>query len=66
MSTSLALQAAARWPRLRKVNGLAVIAANAPRRYTTRVTRHGRESLYDLRPGRPPDRTTPGGARIIR
>ncbi len=31
-----------------KENGLAVIAANAPRRYTTRVTRNGRESLYDL------------------
>ncbi|MEE8192745.1 MAG: ChaN family lipoprotein [Gemmatimonadales bacterium] len=29
-------------------NGLAVIAANAPRRYTTRVTMNGRESLYDL------------------
>ncbi len=33
-----------------KENGLAVIAANAPRRYTTRVTRYGRESLYDLSP----------------
>ncbi len=33
-----------------KENGLEVIAANAPRRYTTRVTRNGRESLYDLSP----------------
>jgi len=33
-----------------KENGLAVIAANAPRRYTTRVTMHGRESLNDLSP----------------
>jgi uncharacterized iron-regulated protein len=33
-----------------KENGLTVIAANAPRRYTTRVTRYGRESLYDLSP----------------
>ncbi len=33
-----------------KENGLAVIAANAPRRYTTRVTMNGRESLYDLSP----------------
>ncbi|MGD2071747.1 MAG: ChaN family lipoprotein [Gemmatimonadota bacterium] len=33
-----------------KENGLDVIAANAPRRYVTRVTRHGRESLRDLGP----------------
>lgn len=33
-----------------KKNGLPVIAANAPRRYTARVTRNGRESLYDLSP----------------
>jgi uncharacterized iron-regulated protein len=33
-----------------KENGLAVIAANAPRRYATRVTTNGRESLYDLSP----------------
>jgi uncharacterized iron-regulated protein len=33
-----------------KENGLAVVAANAPRRYTSRVTRDGRESLYDLSP----------------
>lgn len=46
------------WPRYKtdyrpivefaKENGLAVIAANAPRRYTNRVTRLGRESLDDL------------------
>ena len=29
-------------------NGLAVIAANAPRRYVSRVTSHGAESLSDL------------------
>ncbi|MDH3290876.1 MAG: ChaN family lipoprotein [Gemmatimonadota bacterium] len=33
-----------------KENGIPVIAANAPRRYTTRVTLHGRESLSDLSP----------------
>lgn len=33
-----------------KEHGLDVIAANAPRRYTTRVTMHGRESLDDLSP----------------
>lgn len=33
-----------------KENGLSVIAANAPRRYTSRVTMHGRESLSDLSP----------------
>ncbi|UCC83125.1 MAG: ChaN family lipoprotein [Gemmatimonadota bacterium] len=33
-----------------KDKGLAVIAANAPRRYASRVTMHGRESLYDLSP----------------
>ncbi len=33
-----------------KENSLAVIAANAPRRYTTRVTMSGRESLNDLSP----------------
>ncbi|UCF21485.1 MAG: ChaN family lipoprotein [Gemmatimonadota bacterium] len=33
-----------------KEKGLAVIAANAPRRYTTRVTMLGRESLNDLSP----------------
>ena len=33
-----------------KEHGLWVIAANAPRRYTTRVTLHGRESLSDLSP----------------
>jgi uncharacterized iron-regulated protein len=33
-----------------KENGIAVIAANAPRRYASRVTRHGRESLDDLPP----------------
>jgi uncharacterized iron-regulated protein len=30
--------------------GIDVIAANAPRRYVSRVTRHGRESLADLPP----------------
>ncbi len=48
------------WPRyetdyrplieLAKARGLPVIAANAPRRYASRVTLHGRESLYDLSP----------------
>jgi len=33
-----------------KAHGLDVIAANAPRRYTSRVTRNGRESLEDLSP----------------
>jgi uncharacterized iron-regulated protein len=33
-----------------KEHGVDVIAANAPRRYTTRVTMHGRESLHDLSP----------------
>jgi len=33
-----------------KENGLPVIAANAPRRYATRVTMNGRESLEDLSP----------------
>jgi uncharacterized iron-regulated protein len=33
-----------------KENGVPVIAANAPRRYTTRVTMHGREALLDLSP----------------
>jgi uncharacterized iron-regulated protein len=33
-----------------KENGLPVIAANAPRRYVSRVTSHGRESLNDLSP----------------
>ncbi len=33
-----------------KAHGLPVIAANAPRRYATRVTLHGRESLNDLSP----------------
>jgi len=33
-----------------KENGLSVIAANAPRRYATRVTMNGRESLSDLSP----------------
>jgi uncharacterized iron-regulated protein len=33
-----------------KENGVSVIAANAPRRYATRVTQHGRESLKDLSP----------------
>jgi uncharacterized iron-regulated protein len=33
-----------------KQNGLTVIAANAPRRYVSRVTLHGRESLPDLSP----------------
>ncbi len=46
------------WPRYKtdyrplvefaKENGLAVIASNAPRRYTNRVTRLGRESLGEL------------------
>jgi uncharacterized iron-regulated protein len=31
-----------------RAHGIDVIAANAPRRYVTRVTRHGRESLHDL------------------
>jgi uncharacterized iron-regulated protein len=31
-----------------KQEGLAVIAANAPRRYANRVTRHGREALLEL------------------
>jgi len=54
-------RAAARpWPRYEtdyrplvefsKEHGVAVIAANAPRRYTSRVTLHGRESLSDLSP----------------
>jgi uncharacterized iron-regulated protein len=33
-----------------KENGLAVIAANAPRRYASRVTMSGRESLEELSP----------------
>ncbi len=33
-----------------KENGIDVVAANAPRRYANRVTRHGRESLLDLSP----------------
>lgn len=33
-----------------KEHGVAVIAANAPRRYATRVTMNGRESLADLSP----------------
>jgi uncharacterized iron-regulated protein len=33
-----------------KENGLTVIASNAPRRYASRVTLHGRESLNDLSP----------------
>jgi len=33
-----------------KENGLTVIAANSPRRYATRVTVNGRESLSDLSP----------------
>ncbi|MFQ5705376.1 MAG: ChaN family lipoprotein [Gemmatimonadales bacterium] len=33
-----------------KENGLSVIAVNAPRRYTTRVSMNGRESLHDLSP----------------
>jgi uncharacterized iron-regulated protein len=59
--TEPAFLAASRpWPRYRtdyrpliefsKANGLEVIAANAPRRYATRVTRHGRESLDNLSP----------------
>jgi uncharacterized iron-regulated protein len=35
---------------LAREHGLDVIAANAPRRYTTRVTQHGRESLEALSP----------------
>jgi uncharacterized iron-regulated protein len=57
--TESAFLAASRpWPRYEtdirplvefsKAHGLPVIAANAPRRYATRVTRHGRESLEDL------------------
>ncbi|MDH3456850.1 MAG: ChaN family lipoprotein [Gemmatimonadota bacterium] len=34
-----------------KEHALSVIAANAPRRYATRVTQNGRESLNDLSPG---------------
>jgi uncharacterized iron-regulated protein len=59
--TERAFLAAGRpWPRyetdyrplieVSKENGLAVIAANAPQRYTTRVAMNGRESLYDLSP----------------
>ncbi len=59
--TEKAFRADARpWPRYEtdyrsliefsKKNELAVIAANAPRRYTTRVTMNGRESLHDLSP----------------
>jgi uncharacterized iron-regulated protein len=59
--TERAFRAASRpWPRYEtdyrsliefsKENGVPVIAANAPRRYTTRVTMHGRESLNDLSP----------------
>lgn len=33
-----------------RVNGVDVIASNAPRRYANRVTRYGRESLEDLPP----------------
>jgi uncharacterized iron-regulated protein len=60
ISESAFLAASRPWPRYEtdyrplvefaKQNGLAVIAANAPRRYASRVTRHGRESLYDLSP----------------
>jgi uncharacterized iron-regulated protein len=57
--TEPAFRAASRpWPRyatdyrplveFSKDHGLDVIAANAPRRYATRVTRHGRESLAAL------------------
>jgi uncharacterized iron-regulated protein len=35
---------------LAREHGLDVIAGNAPRRYTTRVTQHGRESLEALSP----------------
>ena len=35
---------------LAKQEGLAVIAANAPRRYANRVTREGRDALEDLSP----------------
>ena len=59
--TEKSFRAAARpWPRygtdyrelieFAKENGIPVIAANAPRRYATRVTLHGRESLNDLPP----------------
>lgn len=60
--TERAFRADARpWPRYEtdyrpliefsKEKGLAVIAANAPRRYANRVTRHGRESLKALSAG---------------
>ncbi len=59
--TEKAFRADARpWPRYEtdyrplieyaKEHGLSVIAANAPRRYATRVTMHGREALNDLSP----------------
>jgi uncharacterized iron-regulated protein len=59
--TEKAFLAASRpWPRYQtdyrplvefsKEQGLAVVAGNAPRRYTNRVTRLGRESLNDLGP----------------
>jgi uncharacterized iron-regulated protein len=59
--TEKAFQADSRpWPRygpdyrplieFAKQNGLTAIAANAPRRYVTRVTMNGRESLGDLSP----------------
>jgi uncharacterized iron-regulated protein len=58
IAESAFLAASRPWPRyetdirplveLAKAHGLPVIAANAPRRYATRVTRHGRESLHDL------------------
>lgn len=59
--TERAFRADARpWPRYEtdyrpliehaKEHGLPVIAANAPRRYTTRVTLHGRDALDELSP----------------
>ena len=57
--TERAFTAASRpWPRYEtdyrdiveyaKQHGLAVVAANAPRRYTNRVSRMGRDALFDL------------------
>jgi len=59
--TEKSFRAASRpWPRYEtdyrpmiefaREHGLSVIAANAPRRYVTRVGMHGRESLNDLSP----------------
>jgi uncharacterized iron-regulated protein/plastocyanin len=60
ISEAAFLAASRPWPRyatdyrplveFAREHGLPVIAANAPRRYVTRVTRHGREALAALSP----------------